>query len=300
MKEDILIIEDSQATSLLMTEFLNKINYEKIYSVDTGEKGIEKFQNLVNDGITPIVLLDYTLPDTNANQIISQLFKIKPDVRIVLVTAEEKDESVVKEAIRKGVYLYLQKPIRFDNIKNTMKIIEDEETRFEQKSNLSTEIDSFLSAGMVISSAKIAEQMGQSEEQITRTLLDLKSKGRITFMETIQEVACNSCNSVNVIQNFHCTACNSIDFSRGRLIEHFKCGNISPIGSYENDKCPKCRKEIKILGVDYRILDNYYICNNCHERFPEPVTRYICGKCNNRFMLDSAKLITSKTFKVIT
>jgi DNA-binding response OmpR family regulator/RNA polymerase subunit RPABC4/transcription elongation factor Spt4 len=297
LEKDILIIEDSQATSLLITEFLKKLGYEKIHSANTGKNGLEIFQKLVNSGMMPIVLLDYSLPDTNANEIISELFKIKPDVKIILETAEEKEESVVKEAIRKGVYIYLQKPIRFDNIKNTMKIVEEETAN---KLNDFTEIiESCISFNPIISIAKLSDKTGKSKEELTHYLKDLESSGKIIPIQDLKEIACNFCNSVNIERNFLCPSCKSSDFTQGKLIEHFKCGNISSEVDYKDDKCPKCRKEIKIIGVDYRIIDNYYICKNCQEKFPEPLVQYICGKCNNKFTLENAKWVTSQAFKVI-
>jgi CheY-like chemotaxis protein len=60
LKKRILIIEDSQATIILITEFLKKLGYDFIYSAKTGKDGIEMFENLLNDGIVPVILLDQT------------------------------------------------------------------------------------------------------------------------------------------------------------------------------------------------------------------------------------------------
>ncbi|MGI0087700.1 MAG: response regulator [Nitrosotalea sp.] len=300
LKKDVLLIEDSPAISLLITEFLKKLDYKKIHSASTGREGIATFQNLANSGTVPIVLLDYTLPDTNANDVISQLFNIRPDVKIVMETAEDKEEQVIKEAIRRGIYLYLQKPIRFDKMKNIMKIIEDEEavlknTAFSENKN----IDSYLLPRSVISLARLAEYSGQQKEQLVDHLRNLESQGKVVSISDLKEISCNLCNSVMIEQDFHCPSCNSNNFSHAKLIEHFKCGNVTPENTYENNICPKCRKELKIIGVDYKTIDNFYICNNCKNKFPEPSVKYICGKCNNTFRIEQAKWLTSKAFKVI-
>ena len=59
------------------------------------------------------------------------------------------------------------------------------------------------------------------------------------------------------------------------------------------------KKEIKALGVDYRVMQNHYICHNCKEFFPEISTDYICLKCENRFKLDDARWNSSVNYKVV-
>lgn len=300
LKKDILLIEDSPAISLLLREFLEKLDYKKVHSASTGKEGITMFQNLTNNGIIPIVLLDYTLPDTNANEVITQLFNIRPDVKIVIETAENKEEQVIKEAIRRGVYLYLQKPIRFDNMKDVMRIIEEEGSVLENSSSGSNkDIDSYLFPKTVMSVARLAEYSGKQEAQLVEYLKNLESHGKVVPISDLKEISCNLCSSVRIEQDYHCPSCASHDFSQAKLIEHFKCGNVTPDNTYENNICPKCRKELKIIGVDYKIIDNFHICKDCKNKFPEPSVKYICEKCNNTFRIEQAKWLTSKAFKVI-
>jgi len=62
--------------------------------------------------------------------------------------------------------------------------------------------------------------------------------------------------------------------------------------------CPSCHKKIKALGVDYRVLQNHYICNDCKEFFPEISIEYLCLKCQNRFKLEDARWSSSINYKV--
>jgi len=48
-------------------------------------------------------------------------------------------------------------------------------------------------------------------------------------------------------------------------------------------------KKIQVLGSDYRVMDNYYTCNDCADKFPEILINFICLKCNNKFKLEQAK-----------
>ena len=86
---------------------------------------------------------------------------------------------------------------------------------------------------------------------------------------------------------------------QGQLIEHYSCGNVSIADSYKNDICPKCHKKIEVLGVNYKVLDNYYICNDCDEKFDELQFYYQCLKCDSKFKLEQAIWKTSPNFKPI-
>ncbi|MBI5377293.1 MAG: response regulator, partial [Thaumarchaeota archaeon] len=125
-KSDVLIIEDSVAVCVLITEFLKKLGYQNVHSCNTGNEGVAKFEELVKAGRMPIVLLDYNLPDINGDNVIVGIFRIRPDAKVIIETANEKDDSGIKNAIRSGAYQYLQKPIRFESIKNIMNVLEEE------------------------------------------------------------------------------------------------------------------------------------------------------------------------------
>ncbi len=129
--------------------------------------------------------------------------------------------------------------------------------------------------------------------------LSYKKDGKIIHIGDIKEIACNQCNSVGVSQIFFCPSCKNSDFKLGKLIEHYDCGNITEENTYANDKCPNCKKEIEALGVDYRVMKNHYICNDCKEFFPEISTAYLCLKCENKFKLEDAKWKSSHNYKVV-
>jgi len=131
-KQHVLIIEDSQATALLLKTYMNKMGYEEVHTCQNGKTGVDTFKDLVNAGSEPFVLLDFMLPDMDALSIMTQLLEIKPDVKIILQTATEKTDSGVTELIRQGLYQYLEKPIRFDKLKDIITILEEEQQILEQ------------------------------------------------------------------------------------------------------------------------------------------------------------------------
>ena len=307
-KDHILIIEDSVATAILLKNYLSSMGYEDIHTCQDGKTGTDTFKDLVKAGTDPIVLLDFVLPDMDAKSIMTQLLEVKPDVKVILSTATEKTDEGVTELIRRGLYQYMEKPIRFEKLKQILDTLEEERKYFEKDSkykvsvdtdkDLYKEIDFVLKSQKQISLTMIKQLVGGDEVKIESYIKDLESKNKLTKLENKREMSCNQCDSVKVIQIFYCPSCQRNDFKVAKIIEHFKCGNFSEENEYVDDKCPKCRKEIKALGVDYRVLKNRYICNKCSEIFQELSSSFLCLKCENRFSLPDARWVTSPFFKV--
>ena len=297
-KKNILIIEDSIAIAVLIQDFLKKLNYQNIEICNSGRSGIQVFEELVKANKIPVVILDYSLPDMNADDIMSEIFRIRPDAKVIIETASERTDDTIKDVLRHGAYQYIEKPIRFESIKSTMEILEEEDKTLEDTpAGDHKEIDSLLISSTRISLARVSEYTGKKTEEVLECFKKLKDEGKVVSIESIKEVSCNMRDSVKIGQNFSCPSCNKTNFKQGKLIEHFKCGNVSIEDSYKNNICPKCHKEIKIIGVDYKTIDNYYICADCGEKFPEPLIQYVCIRCRNKFKLDQAKWITSEGFR---
>ena len=313
-KDDVLIVEDSPAIGMLLKNYLEKLGYTQIYTCINGSAAIKTFKELVALEKHPIVLLDYMLPDMDARSILTQMLEVQPNARVVLETATEKDDEGIKELIRLGVYQYLEKPIRFENLKFIFETIEKEQSFFEKESEqvkmlkeaaeedqikLYDHIDFILNSAKQISLNFIEQLIGFSDKSIILRLNELEKQGKVIALGDKKEIACNQCDSVKTTQIFYCPSCKSSNFRLGKLVEHYDCGNISEESTYKNDKCPNCDKEIKALGVDYRLMQNHYICNNCSEFFPEISTYYLCLKCENKFKLEEGRWKTSKNFKVV-
>ncbi len=313
-KNDILIVEDSPAIGILLKNYLEKLGYSQIRICDTGSSAIAAFNDLVAHNKQPIVLLDYMLPDMDARSVLTQMLEKKPDVRVILETATEKDDEGIKELIRLGVYQYLEKPIRFQSLKDIMDIMEKEQSFFTKESEqvellkqaeneaeekIIDHIDFILKSANQISLNKITAILGFTDDFITSYLQKLEQEGKIIQLGEKKEIACNQCDSVKTSQIFFCPNCKNSNFKLGKLIEHYDCGNISEESTYQDDKCPNCNKEIKALGVDFRVMQNHYICNSCKDFFPEISIEYLCLKCENKFKLEETRWKSSVYYKVV-
>ena len=103
---------------------------------------------------------------------------------------------------------------------------------------------------------------------------------------------CPYCQSPNFRPSLHCPDCGSENIAKGRILEHFSCGNIGleeeymAAGKYI---CPKCKKKLGFLGTDYRSLGINYKCHNCGKLSSVTSLKRKCHKCSLLFADDEAK-----------
>ncbi len=101
-------------------------------SVDTARSGEEAF-DMFNEKHYDLVISDYKMPGMSGEDLLEKMKTISPDVPFVLLTAYGTIELAVN-AMRKGAYTYLTKPVNLDlleNIVNNLLFSEEQETKNE-------------------------------------------------------------------------------------------------------------------------------------------------------------------------
>jgi len=296
---EILIIDDALTIVLLIKEFLKKLGYENVQYSQKGSEGVELFREMVQSGKEPVVLLDFNLGDTTGLEILTQLLEIKPNSKVIMETASDKQEDVIKKCIANGAYDYLQKPIRFEKLKEMLQVLNTESDIVNEDPKVADTIDYLIKSSTQLSFTKIVETTHFKPQVISDYLKKLEAANIIKSIGEIKQVSCSGCESVNVNQVFFCPVCQNSNFKQGRLIEHYDCGYVGLSEEFVYYQCPQCQKRLKARGVDHKLTENYYDCQECGNKFPEPNFNYICQKCNNKFPIDEVKWITSPSYQVI-
>lgn len=119
----ILIVDDEPLIRKSLYEILKISGYDT-YTAATAEEVIDLFEKRTFD----IVITDMQLPKMNGLELIIFIKKISPATEVILITGYGSIETAV-EAMKKGAFDYISKPIVDDEIKLLIeRIIEKKET----------------------------------------------------------------------------------------------------------------------------------------------------------------------------
>lgn len=112
------------------------------------------------------------------------------------------------------------------------------------------------------------------------------------FVEKVH--VCPNCGHSHLLFVETCPKCDSSNIHQESIIHHFRCANVSPESTYEHDGqlvCPKCKKELRHIGVDYDRPASMYYCNECGNSFLQSKMRVICSNCRAETSPDKLKVI---------
>lgn len=119
-KRPIVVVDDSPAILLRIKSFLQQLGYSDIQTVEDGKSAIDLVSKLVKVKQNPVVLLDMDLPDLKGDAVAKALLKSKPDLTIILITADEKSTPRVRKTIGFGSTAFVQKPFSINELKNAL------------------------------------------------------------------------------------------------------------------------------------------------------------------------------------
>ena len=111
--KNILIIDDNQSISKLLSRFLNLKGVEHTIS-NSGQNGL----NLIRQSKFDAILLDLNMPDFSGYDIIDSLEKegrLK-DENIFIFTASSIEKLDEENMLKRGIISCIKKPIRVDEL----------------------------------------------------------------------------------------------------------------------------------------------------------------------------------------
>jgi len=140
--------------------------------------------------------------------------------------------------------------------------------------------------------ANIDDILEARSEDTFEILEKLADEGILTKRFHDKLFACPKCKSFQLRPGTQCSKCSSANITRGKVIEHYVCGYVGLEREFETEKgyiCPKCKKELKLIGTDYRSPEiALYKCDNCGETFNDPVESWHCLDCLEYFPKNEA------------
>jgi len=121
-KKPIVVVDDSPAITLKLNDYLQKLGYKDIHTFADGQSALKSIKKLIQSSQNPIILLDMDLPDITGDEIAKTLLKLKPNLSIILITADEKTSPRVRKTIGWGSTAFVQKPFTINELKNALDV----------------------------------------------------------------------------------------------------------------------------------------------------------------------------------
>lgn len=123
--------------------------------------------------------------------------------------------------------------------------------------------------------------------------LDKLAEKNILSRRAAENIAlCPCCLGYLLIHRSVCPECKSPDYSVKKIIRHFKCGETDYEDAFYVEDglvCPKCRKKLGHIGVDYDMPGKLYLCHNCNEKLDKLSQEYKCMTCLKTFSVNNAE-----------
>jgi len=110
MRSVILVVEDEPALREILSDMLERFDYD----VRLAGTAADAYAIAASERPNAI-LLDINLPDATGTQTLDELRVLRPDVPIIIVTANA-DEGLARETLTRGAFDYVFKPFDMDRI----------------------------------------------------------------------------------------------------------------------------------------------------------------------------------------
>jgi len=123
----VLIVDDEKNILLALSQSLEVLQLE----TDTATNGEEALAKLKEKEFG-LILLDLRMPGMDGMEVLRQVREIRPDIRIIMITAYGTIELAV-EAIKMGAVDFIQKPFSPEEIRELVSRVMDREKLDEQK-----------------------------------------------------------------------------------------------------------------------------------------------------------------------
>lgn len=111
----LLIVDDSMIMRHLITKYLKESSIEVVGTANDGEEALKMFE----ESAPELVTMDITMPKMDGLTCLEKMLAIKPDTKIVVITAVMNEETR-REAMAKGAADFLTKPFNEEVLKETL------------------------------------------------------------------------------------------------------------------------------------------------------------------------------------
>ena len=134
MKANILIVDDEKA----IRDSLKMVINDEGYEAETASDGAEAFQK-IKEGNYDIVVSDIKMPNMDGIELLQKVSETNPSTFFIIMTAYASVQTAI-DALRKGAFDYLIKPVEFEDVLFRIKKLLDYKQLFQENKFLKTQL----------------------------------------------------------------------------------------------------------------------------------------------------------------
>jgi len=131
----ILVIDDERSIRNTLKEILE---YEK-FTVDLAEHGVEGLE-MYKKGSYDIVLCDIKMPEMDGLEVLEKIFQEEGDAQVIMISGHGNIDNAV-DAIKKGAYDFIEKPLDLNRLLITIRNALDKSTLITETKVLKKKVD---------------------------------------------------------------------------------------------------------------------------------------------------------------
>jgi DNA-binding NtrC family response regulator len=192
----ILIIDDERAIRRALREILEFEDFQ-VDEAENGAEGLEKAKNTLYD----IIFCDIKMPQMDGMEVLDGLVQAKVEAPVIMISGHGNIETAV-EAIKKGAFDFIEKPLDLNRILVTIRNAKDRVVLVEETKALKTTVRRFKGSSIIGETdgiIKIKEMIekvapsdarvlitggnGTGKELVARSLHDFSNRKKMPFIE---------------------------------------------------------------------------------------------------------------------
>jgi len=167
----ILIIDDEKNIREGLAESLNEKDY-KVYQAKSSREAL----SYLNKNSFDIALTDLKMPETDGIEFLKIVKEKQPDIDVIIMTAYGTVETAV-EALKKGAYDYLTKPIDIKNLRTYIKNLAERRRLIKENLDLKSKLRKRLELDGIIGTSLKIKEIYDLIDQVSQTDVTILLEG---------------------------------------------------------------------------------------------------------------------------
>jgi CheY-like chemotaxis protein/DNA-directed RNA polymerase subunit RPC12/RpoP len=147
---------------------------------------------------------------------------------------------------------------------------------------------------------EVDRTLGTSGRETAQTLESLAEED-ILLKQLFEKLLITAEGSAQIIPVERCPHCDSSDLAKGKVLEHFACGYVGLEDDFKVGLkyiCPKCKRELTLIGTNYHSPGVRYRCLSCKEIFPSAIVKWRCLKTGKSCALDELQEVWLYSYRL--